>query len=536
MQRSGSTWRIGVCVLVSALGAAGWWALSQVWAAPVVPRQQARTVRSEDDIKQLVVMLQGTLADQSFNGAGILIGQAPDRLYIATANHVVRQGTQQAERVQVQFRWLPGEPKEAKVLSDVELPLDLAVLVVSPTRELSIPELPWAALANPGSLKSGQKLFPIGFPAGVPWDKPQQSHLFHTLNQERILSDGTFINGHSGGAVVTEDLAIVGIALDMGSLRAESARIDSVLEKLRAWGYPVDLKLKTSTTPPDPGTKPPDTPPGGTKPPDSSTAPCAISGMVFDPQNNRPLSAVSIGLSWRPPRARPETLVRNVATTGPDGRFSFECPREIAAERYPLYLELSHRDWAAIHHTNVDVQKGEVRRFVNVPISPSTATRRDIPAPSDDCIAIDATTLKVEHHAGRGGWHVVAVRGGSGQLLLPDFESNEAGARALERIVRQYGVTDYCQIGRPPAAHYFLVRGIPVRTPLREERCRSFNAANLAVMDPNSSRAGRWSISEGGNILLSFDSAQVARSALEIIRRHGFSSACYPVRPVIYLR
>ena len=179
MKRSGSTWRIWVGVLVSALGAAGWWALSQVWAAPVVPRQQARTVRTEDDIKQLVVMLQGTLADQSFNGAGILIGHGADRLYIATANHVVRQGAQQAERVQVQFKWLPGEPKEAKVLDHVEPLLDLAVLMVSPTQGLAIPDLPWSALSNPEALKSGQKLFPIGFAGGIPWDRPVTPHLFH---------------------------------------------------------------------------------------------------------------------------------------------------------------------------------------------------------------------------------------------------------------------------------------------------------------------------------------------------------------------
>jgi Trypsin-like peptidase domain len=530
-------WRVGLCGLVSTVAAASWLTLPQLSAAPGASGQSARTPSNDEELKRLVVMLQGTLAEQSFNGAGIVFGQGSDRLYIATANHVVRQASQQADRVQVQFRWLPGEPKEAKILGDADIELDLAVLAVSPARDLSIPELPWAALSDPEALKAGQKLFPIGFPAGSPWDRPQQPHLFHSVTVQRLQSEGAFVAGHSGGALVTEDLGIVGIASSAGSLRAESARIDRVVERLKTWGYPVDLRPRPPTTPPDLGSKTADPPPSGPKPPSTRSGTCALSGLVFDRESNRPLSAVSIGLDWRPPQARPETLVRNVATSGPDGRFSFECPPGIAADRYPLYLLLSHPDWTAINHTNVDIQLGQTRTQVNVPISVSIAPRRDIPPAGDDCMAIDPTTLKVEYHDGRGGWHLVANRRGIGQVMLPDFDDNEAGARAVERIVRLYGVTEYCQIGRPPAAFYFLVRGVPTRDPAPGERCQRFDPSSLAVVEPGSTARGRgWAIGERGRIILTVPDGQVARSALEIIRRHGFSSVCYPARPMTYLR
>jgi hypothetical protein len=536
--RSRRAWRLALYVVAWTAAACSLWAVTQLSAAPGSAGQSARPVRNDEDLKQLIVMLQGTLAEQVINGAGIIIGQGSDRLYVATANHVVRQGSQQIENLQVQFKWLPGEPKGAKLLERQDPDLDLAVLAVAPARELAIPDLAWAALSNPSALATGQKVFPIGFPAGMVWDKPQQHHLVHSVPLLQILSDGSFVAGHSGGALVTEEPAIVGMVSKAGSLRAESTRIDRVIDKLKEWGYPIELTFKTSSTTVD--EKPIAPKPSDPKPPDPKTDVCAMSGLVFDRESNRPLSAVNIGLAWNVPGARPETLVRTVATSGPDGRFSFECPGGIAGERFPLHLVLSHPDWGVTQHTNVEVQPGQRRTQVNVPTSVPRARRDSGPgtiSTSDDCVYIDPASLKVEFLEGRGGWHLVASVRGVGQVLLPAFDTNESGARTAAGVVQRYGVTQYCQIGRPPSAFYFLVRGVPARDRLPGERCQSFNPAGLMVIEPGTvARTPRWSIGEAGRPLLQFSDAQVARSALEIIGRHGFTSICYPARPMMYLR
>ena len=62
-----------------------------------------------DEVKPLLVMIDGRLKEIGVFGAGIILGVRSDRLYIATANHVVRKGTHQIENLRVQLKFLPGE-------------------------------------------------------------------------------------------------------------------------------------------------------------------------------------------------------------------------------------------------------------------------------------------------------------------------------------------------------------------------------------------------------------------------------------------
>ena len=189
-------------------------------------------------------------------------------------------------------------------------------------RGLSIPDLPWGAWGSPKALAPGSRAFPVGFPNAMQWFRPQlasrRQHRHCAADSDR----GEVFPGNSGGALVTEDWRLVGLVSNVNSLLAESSRIDRVIEKVTEWGYPVELTVRASST--GRGTKPPVSTPA-----DPKIDTCAMSGLVFDRESNRPLPAVNIGLGSRIPGQRPETLVRNVATTGPDGTFSFECPRGI---------------------------------------------------------------------------------------------------------------------------------------------------------------------------------------------------------------
>ncbi|HZT28628.1 MAG TPA: hypothetical protein VFA33_02005 [Bryobacteraceae bacterium] len=85
----------------------------------------------EEQIKNLVVVVRSAFPRGARDlGAGIIFGAALHRLYILTANHVVRQGVETAQAVDVEFRWLPGERSGARLLSTADTGLDVAVLSV----------------------------------------------------------------------------------------------------------------------------------------------------------------------------------------------------------------------------------------------------------------------------------------------------------------------------------------------------------------------------------------------------------------------
>src|SRR5262245_45612316 len=98
----------------------------------------------EEKIKPLIVMIESIFPDEvKFIGAGIIIGSDTSRLYIATANHLVRNGAppdrHNAQNVRVKFKWIPGDPIEARLLEFENAELDLAVLAVTNVDSLRIP-------------------------------------------------------------------------------------------------------------------------------------------------------------------------------------------------------------------------------------------------------------------------------------------------------------------------------------------------------------------------------------------------------------
>lgn len=70
----------------------------------------------KEEARRMIVMVRCTLGGAETLGAGIVVGSRSDRLYIATANHVVRRGLHEAEHLRVELRSLPGEVIEANLL------------------------------------------------------------------------------------------------------------------------------------------------------------------------------------------------------------------------------------------------------------------------------------------------------------------------------------------------------------------------------------------------------------------------------------
>ena len=220
--------------------------------APVTPSQtpaKPPSATNEEELADLVVMIHGKLAGSPVAGAGIILGLRSDRLYIVTANHVVREAglgaeDTRAEGVEVQLHWLRGEWQPAIVLDSFDRNLDVAVLAVPGASRLAVPALPWASLVRPETLAAAEKVVPIGYPSGLSWFVPRQAHVISSVGSDIIRTEGDLVPGHSGGALVTGDWGIAGVVRSMGSVLGEASRIDVVVRQVRDWGYPIDAAFR----------------------------------------------------------------------------------------------------------------------------------------------------------------------------------------------------------------------------------------------------------------------------------------------------
>jgi hypothetical protein len=210
---------------------------------------------NEEQIKSFVVMIRGTLAESPFVGAGVILGVASDRIYIATANHVVRGerplggAAAVASDVQVQFRWLRGEWQRAQVLEEsFDETLDLAVITVAGAKQLAVPMLPWNSFVRPDALSEGEDVVPMGYPAAMPWFMPHQSHVISRVDPQVIKTEGELVPGYSGGALVTRDWGITGIILSIAPVQNNVLRIDLALKRMRDWGHEVAATFKERPT------------------------------------------------------------------------------------------------------------------------------------------------------------------------------------------------------------------------------------------------------------------------------------------------
>jgi hypothetical protein len=111
----------------------------------------------ETDAKKLVAMVQGQLAGHPTVGAAVVVGLSEGRLYLVTADHVVREKGEAATDLQIELKTLPGERLMAEVLPDHDRDLDLAVLMVRDVTRHAIAadSFPFDRLGDPEALERG---------------------------------------------------------------------------------------------------------------------------------------------------------------------------------------------------------------------------------------------------------------------------------------------------------------------------------------------------------------------------------------------
>lgn len=203
---------------------------------------------SDDDGQrptELVVMIQSQLG----LGAGIIFGRKDDRVYIATANHVVRQGTVEAENIQIMLKGLPGQWLRVDLMKhfDANSNMDLAVLALDGLKRHGIEfcSLPINRLGKPGNMKRGDPVYPVGYPNGAPWAIPIVPDRVAQVVGQQITFQSAFISsGHSGGALLNEDGELIGMIRADQPPFGVAINIHKIVESLNQWGYPMQLHTK----------------------------------------------------------------------------------------------------------------------------------------------------------------------------------------------------------------------------------------------------------------------------------------------------
>ena len=140
----------------------------------------------------------------------------------------------------------------------------------------------------------------------------------------------------------------------------------------------------------------------------------------------------------------------------------------------------------------------------------------------DDCVGFNPATTTVGNFGGR--WKVV-----DGNHAMFDFGANKAEADRTLAIIKHYSMNQSCFVGRPgPSFTYMLISGNSPAGALGGEDCIGFNPATAHV----ASAGGRWKIVDGSNWMFDFGTNKSeADQSMEVIKKHGFTFACYVGRP-----
>jgi|CZKN01.1.fsa_nt_gi ankyrin repeat protein len=224
-----------------------WKRLALMGAASCI---SACLIRADDFDKELaatlklVVMVHAQLAAAPVFGAGIVFGREKDRLYILTANHVVRRGNAEATGIQVKLRSHPGQALGARLLPKADRDLDIAVLAVDnlASQGVDICALQLDRLGDPADLKRGSDVYPVGNPNGAAWGMAVKPDQVSMVTRDEIAFQSPFLAvGMSGGALLNEDADLVAMVRKDEPPFGLALSLDKALATIAKWGYPEQL-------------------------------------------------------------------------------------------------------------------------------------------------------------------------------------------------------------------------------------------------------------------------------------------------------
>ena len=188
-----------------------------------------------------------------------------------------------------------------RVLEHIDRDLDLAVLSIVDTREFNeeLDKLPYDRLAT-DSLKPRDRLYAMGNPEGQAWFSNVSPDRFRGVHNDLLEVESSTIRvGHSGGGLFNDGWLLVGMVSHVDPPVSRAVPIERILNRLRQWNYPVDLRPHRATSAGRPPLAAP-SPRTDAPPPAPAPRPAASTGNINlayagDQYSCRLLLDVSIG-------------------------------------------------------------------------------------------------------------------------------------------------------------------------------------------------------------------------------------------------
>ncbi len=213
-----------------------------------------------DDAAALVPTLSVVVGGRSQFGAGLVIGSDRSGLVIATANHVERQGDEDASSVIVTLKTAPDRPLPATVLQPHDRDYDLAVVRVATDdlHGIDTCALPIGRVSADMPARRGQGVYPIGNPDRVAWQIPVAPDWIAEVRESEIVFQSSLLDhGHSGGGLFDAFGGLVGMIKADQAPYGIASRLGSIAQHFREWGLPfatLDTACrKDAAAPADPG-------------------------------------------------------------------------------------------------------------------------------------------------------------------------------------------------------------------------------------------------------------------------------------------
>lgn len=197
---------------------------------PAAGQPTSALVEAERAAKRLIVSIEAISDDRAEKGSGIVIHQDGDRLYVLTANHVVRHSGEEAETT---IR-LANDPRRLPATLNEYHYGDVALLEVALPNGLPPFDLARLVVLSRDQVKRNASGRLLGYPGGQP---ALEASLFSRQLAPRgdsVTLEQTCAEGWSGGAVVDAQWRFVGMIQRSHDGGCEAAILEPVLELMRS--------------------------------------------------------------------------------------------------------------------------------------------------------------------------------------------------------------------------------------------------------------------------------------------------------------
>jgi hypothetical protein len=173
-------------------------------------------------------------------GAGLLIGRDQERLYVVTANHVVRRGGVAAGWVDLTLKGKPTLALPAQVLDVHDPGHDIAVIAVDAPPRSEVDLCSDDFYATRDAVERGLAVLPVGHPNGVRWVLPASADAVMRVEGDQITFQSSVLSpGHSGGALLGTDGTWVGIVTADAAPFGMAVSAVAVVKDLIEWNLPI---------------------------------------------------------------------------------------------------------------------------------------------------------------------------------------------------------------------------------------------------------------------------------------------------------